>query len=192
MGGGGERTNLLTRQGEGAIVAALAFSSDGRYAASSDVSLSKHPVFVWDLTAGKRIKGLTLKDKGKELVCAALSFSPDDRRVMAASTSGAVRSWDLATEQEQPAITLEAGPIKPNEFPCAAFGADRQHLLTGSQSGSSSCGTCRTARGCRLSLVTWERLPAWLVRRTDGSSFPAGATTPLAYGTWPAGRNSSD
>ncbi len=127
--------NLYTRQGEGAIGGPLAFSADGRFAASSDSSLSKHPILVWDLKLGKRIKRLMLKDKSKELECSALSFSADDRRVMAASTNGAVLSWDLATEEEQPVVTLEAGPIKQNEFPCAAFGADRQHLATGSQSG---------------------------------------------------------
>ena len=36
---------------------------------------------------------------------------------MAASTSGTVLVWDLVTEQEQPPITLKAGPIKQDEFP---------------------------------------------------------------------------
>ena len=50
---------------------------------------------------------------------------------MAALMSGTVLVWDLATEQEQPPITLKAGPIKQDEFPGAAFTADRRHLVTG-------------------------------------------------------------
>src|SRR5260370_30853557 len=64
-----------------------------------------------------------------------MSFSPDDRRVMAAVTTGTVLVWDLATEQEQPPITLEAGPIKQGEFPGAAFTSDRQHLVTAHRTG---------------------------------------------------------
>ena len=82
----------------------------------------KHPILIWDLKTGKRIHtGLTLNDKIKEKWCIAVSFSPDDRRVMAALKNGTVLVWDLATEQEQPPITLEAGPIKQDEFPCSGF-----------------------------------------------------------------------
>ena len=50
-----------------------------------------------------------IKRSTNKLECTALSFSPDDLRVMAASTNGIVLVWDLATEQEQPPITLDAG-----------------------------------------------------------------------------------
>ncbi len=50
-------------------------------------------------------------------------------------TNGTVLVWDLATEQEQPPITLEAGPIKRDEFPVAAFTSDRRHLVTGRRTG---------------------------------------------------------
>ena len=53
--GGGERTKPVQQEGEGWIAGALAFSSDGRYAASSEVSLSEQPILIWDLKSGKRI-----------------------------------------------------------------------------------------------------------------------------------------
>ena len=122
-------------QGAGAIVAALALSSDGRYAASStDRPLWQDPLLIWDLKAGKRVHAFVIKDKSKIFVRSSVFFTGrpscrgrvDERR----------RAFvDLVTEQEQPVVTLEAGPIKQNEFPCAAFGADRRHLATGSQSG---------------------------------------------------------
>ena len=44
-------------------------------------------------------------------------------------------AWDLVTEQEQSPITLDTGPISQDEFRVAAFTSDRQHLVTGSQTG---------------------------------------------------------
>jgi WD40 repeat protein len=91
---------------------------------------------IWDLKTGKRIHRLLHKDQSGDATCAALAFSPDGRRFMAASVGGAVFVWDLVTEKEQPRITLKAGPRKAIEFPCAAFTSDRQNLVTGRQTGS--------------------------------------------------------
>jgi serine/threonine protein kinase/WD40 repeat protein len=127
--------NLLAKQGDGWMAGALAFSSDSRYAASSEVSLSEQPILIWDLKAAKCIQKCILNDKRRKVAGTALSFSPDDRRVMAASTNGVVRVWDLVTGQEQPPITLNTGPISQDEFPVTAFTSDRQHLATGSRTG---------------------------------------------------------
>ena len=95
--------NLFTRQGAGAIVRALGLSSDGQYAASStDRPLWQDPLLIWDLKAGKRVHAFVIKDKSKIFVCAALSFSPDGRRVVAASTNGAVLSWIWLQNRSNP------------------------------------------------------------------------------------------
>ena len=78
----------FTMRGEGAAVAALALSSDGRYAASCPGLISKIPVLIWDLKTGQRIHRLSEEPATNKLGCLALSFSPDDRRVMAASMNG--------------------------------------------------------------------------------------------------------
>jgi serine/threonine protein kinase/WD40 repeat protein len=127
--------NLFTMEGQGVGVAGFALSSDGRYAASSEWLVSVIPILIWDLKTGLRIHALSGKDTINEKQCIAMSFSPDDRRVMAAVTTGTVLVWDLATEQEQPPITLEAGPIKQGEFLGAAFTSDRQHLVTAHRTG---------------------------------------------------------
>ena len=113
-------------------MAVLALSSDGRSAASSG---PKAPILIWDLKSGKRTHTLTAIDPITKPMWTAVAFSADARRVMAASKSGTVFAWDLDTKQEQPPITLEAGPIKQEEFPGSAFGSARQHLVTGRRSG---------------------------------------------------------
>ena len=127
--------NLFTRQGEGWIAKALAFSSDGRYAASSENSVTEQPVLIWDLKSGKILHKLMLKDRKNNRICTALSFSADDRHVMAASANGDVLSWDLVTEQGQPATALGTGPNGEDEFRVADFTRDRQHLVTGGRKG---------------------------------------------------------
>jgi hypothetical protein len=127
--------NEFTRDGAGWIAKALAFSSDGRHAASAENSVKEQPLLIWDLKNGKIVHKLILKDRKTQRLCTALSFSADDRRVVAASTNGAVLSWDLVTEEEQPPITLDTGPIGQEEFGDAAFTSDRQHLVTAGQTG---------------------------------------------------------
>ncbi len=127
--------NLFTKQGAGWIDKALALSSDGRYAASSENSVSEQPVLIWGLKTGKVLHKLMLKDRRTNRLCTALSFSADDRRVMVATTNGTVLSWDLVTEQEQPPNALGTGPRSEDDFRVADFTGDRQHLVTGSRTG---------------------------------------------------------
>jgi serine/threonine protein kinase len=126
--------NEFTREGLGLLAVALAFSSDGRYAASAENSLSEKPVLIWDPKTGKIVHRMVSTLRGSERFCIALSFSAAVRRIMAATKNGEMLSWDLVTEREQPPKTLETGPISPEEFRGAAFTPDRQHLVTASQS----------------------------------------------------------
>jgi len=184
--------NLYTMRGEGGFVRALALSSDGRYATSSDGPLHEQPILIWDLETGQHIHRFTIKDKTNKMGCTALSFSSDDRRVMAASTNGDVLVWDLATEQEQP----QSPSIRDRSV---RVSSGSRHSLPidsiwspGPEQGRLNCGTCKPARDWRGSAATRERFAMWPVPRTDGSSFPPGATTPSAYGTWPPGMKSSN
>jgi WD40 repeat protein/serine/threonine protein kinase len=130
----GER-NLFTVNGGGLNGGALALSSDGRYAASSAGSRSEHALLIWDVRSGTQIHRLSRNFENSEPVCTAVSFSPDDHRVLAALTGGTLLVWDLATEHEQPPITLKAGPITHDEFPCAAFTSDRRQVVTARRNG---------------------------------------------------------
>jgi WD40 repeat protein len=127
--------NLFTMQGEGGFVGALAISSDGRYAASSERSVKGLPILIWDLKTGERTHRLLRKNAINDVSCAALCFSADGRRVMAALANFTVLVWELVTEQEQPQITLKTGPTNSGEFLCAAFSSDGQHLTTGGRTG---------------------------------------------------------
>ena len=127
--------NVFTMRGAGGVVKALDLSSNGRYAAACDPDVARFPVLIWDLKTGTCIHRLLQHDKTKRMRCTQIAFSPSDRRVMAALENGTVLVWDLATEQEQPPITLMAGPIKPGEFLRAAFTSERQRLITGRRTG---------------------------------------------------------
>ena len=137
---------LFTMGGGGWCVRALAVSSDGRHAASSGGSLHEHPILIWDLNTGKRAHRFPRVNSINEMPCSTLSFSPDDRRVMAALANGTILVWDLETEQEQPPIALKAGPIKLHEFPGAAFTSDRRHLITGRRTGPVELWESQTGR----------------------------------------------
>jgi serine/threonine protein kinase/WD40 repeat protein len=128
--------NVFTVAGEGVSVKALAISSDGRYAASSERSLRRLPILIWDIKSGERIHRLLRTNPIDDVSCAALSFSPEDRRVMAALANGTVLAWELVTEQEQPPIPLKAGPIKHDEFPVASFTSNRLQLVTARRTGA--------------------------------------------------------
>ena len=135
---------IFSGPGEGAIVAAIAISSDGRYAASAPGYISAIPMLVWDLKSGIRVHRLSMTNKKTDRDCEAVSFSADDRLVMAATRDSTVRVWDLATEKEQPPIVLKDGPSKPDKFTCAAFTPDRRHLVTGRRTGAVELWDLRT------------------------------------------------
>ena len=150
-------------------------------------------LLIWDLGSGQSIhRIIQTKIANNELGlhrCVIFSGRPschgriDERHVL---------TWELATEQEQPPITLKAGPIKQDEFPVAAFTSDRRHLVTGRRTGLVEFWDLRTGERLQTFPVTRERFAMSRVPRTAGSSFPPGATTPSACGTWPAGKNSSN
>ncbi len=127
--------NPFAMAGEGVAVRALALSSNGGYAASSERLVSKHAVLIWDLKTRRCIHRLLRRDENKIQQCIALCFSPDDHRILVALTNGTLIVWDLDKEQEESPITLKAGPITHDEFPRATFTSDRRHVLTARRTG---------------------------------------------------------
>jgi formylglycine-generating enzyme required for sulfatase activity/serine/threonine protein kinase len=132
--------NVSSRKGHEYDIRALAFSSDGRQAASCSgwvADYARKTVLVWDLKTGRRTHRFSPDVPAKSgYFISAVTFSPDNRRILAAYTNGIVRSWDLDNEQEQPQIRLKGGKFRDNEFPGAAFMTDGRRLVTGSQDGA--------------------------------------------------------
>ncbi len=120
-------------------IRAIAFSADGRHAASSSTLLGNPTtaiVLIWDLKTGRRIHRFSRSKAPERAYINAVTFSPDGRRVLAFFSNGMVRVWSLATEKEQPPIKLEGGSFKENEFPHAAFSPDASHLVTANRAGT--------------------------------------------------------
>jgi WD40 repeat protein len=126
-------------KGHGHPISALAYSPDGRSAATASHwwEETSKVVFVWDLATGRRIRqfsyGTTNKRNGA--FDHAVSFSPDGRRVLAAYSNGTVRVWDLETEHRRPDIVLKGRKWGENDLPALAFTPDRRHLLSGNHHG---------------------------------------------------------
>ena len=131
--------NLFTTPGQIWGIRCLAFSTDGRYAASwsgwgGGDSSARQDLSVWDLAVGRKIHTLTRSYKAdKDIgVARAVAFSPDNRRVFAVFASPSIHLWDLETEEELPVIRLKAGDLVLGS---ATFTSDRQRLITGSSAG---------------------------------------------------------
>ena len=76
----------------GGLFGGLAFSPDGKRAASA----RGREVKLWEIPSGREILTLPVLDEGKVQGIAALAFSPDGRRLLAAGRDGSVQAWDAA------------------------------------------------------------------------------------------------
>jgi RNA polymerase sigma factor (sigma-70 family) len=85
------------RLNQGAAVAGLAFSPDGKVVASCGESSGEdHAIHLWDVATGKEVMSL----RPDEHVY-TLSFSPDGRLLASAGPETAVRLWDVAGGKER-------------------------------------------------------------------------------------------
>src|SRR5262249_22326200 len=80
---------VQTLRGHIRSIHALAYSSDGRWLASSSIERTT----LWDLT--KNPEALNLS--GHVLYCSALAFSPDSHKLASVGGEGNVKIWESAT-----------------------------------------------------------------------------------------------
>jgi eukaryotic-like serine/threonine-protein kinase len=100
----------------------VAFSTDERLLATGSWDNS---VIVWDVATGAAVstfRGGAFQDSGPSGV-AGVAFTPDNKRVLAVSKDGALRTWEVAHPPE--AITLRARVVL-----AGAFSPDGRHVAT--------------------------------------------------------------
>jgi WD40 repeat protein len=120
---------LRTLKGHRGAIGAVAFSRDGQRIASviniavnqmiAGTSKAKGELKVWDAATGKEV----LDVPG----CLSLAFSPDGKRILAASPDGAARVWDAVTGRELLALKGQTGFVQ-----WVAYSPDGRHLATAS------------------------------------------------------------
>lgn len=86
----GTEVGRLIGHGNG-LFGGMAFSPDGRRAASA----RGDEVKLWEIPSGREILTLPVLDPGaRDMGIAALAFTPDGRRLLAAGRNGSVQAWD--------------------------------------------------------------------------------------------------
>src|SRR5262249_24055384 len=90
-------------EGRGGGILRVAFSPDGRRAASSSVA---HTVRVWDVATGKVVH--VLEGHSDRVEC--VSFSPNGKRLLSGSWDGTGRLWDVASGKELKKYESEGDP----------------------------------------------------------------------------------
>jgi WD40 repeat protein len=124
--------------GHNRAISALAYSPDGRRAATTSHwwADATKVVFVWDLATGRRVHQFHYgTNRSHNVFDHAVSFSPDGRRVMVAYSNGTVCVWDLDGERGEKLVVLGGRSWGNEDFPMLAFAPDRRHLLTGNRRG---------------------------------------------------------
>lgn len=156
--GTGQRMVL---RGHTAWVRAVAFSTDGRWIATT---AAEGPIHVWDACTGQAVAVLTGQLGNYST---ALAFTPDSRRIAAANLAG-ISVWDLYTGQEVLVLRADSGSVQ-----AVSFSADGQRLCLASQSSELDNPESLFWWEVRVWDVTSGRL--LLSRRGGAASHQAGA-----------------
>jgi WD40 repeat protein len=102
-----------------ALVDSVAFSPDGRYAASG---LNDNTIMIWDISLARNVAIL----KGHKASVMAVAFSKDSDRLVSGGADGRIVLWDILTGEE-----LKSHMTYSKGINCVAFSADGRFLLAG-------------------------------------------------------------
>jgi len=129
---------LLTLKGPPADVHCVAFSADGRRAATG---LRMPMAIVYDASTGAEVSTL----KGHQNTVTSLQFSSDGRTLVTGSWDRTARLWDVETGKELLRFAGHNGPVA-----AASFSPDGRMVATGSFDGTVrfwDVGSSQPARG---------------------------------------------
>lgn len=113
-------------QGDTKDLVDVKFSHDGKYLATSAMSL--HEVLLWDVATGKLLKTLG----GYPDLVTKLAFSPDDSELLTGSFDGTPRLWNVHTGQLIRSLSGHSGWVVG-----VAFAPSGRFIATGGSDGSA-------------------------------------------------------
>ena len=122
---------LQTYKGHGGEVDAVCFSPDGRWLASA--SRGDGQIRVWDLTAGKLLKGFGASRRAQAVFAKTLVFSPTELVLAASCSDRTARLYDLEQWKELGAThpaSLEAHAVRE-----CAFSSSGRSLVVAAENG---------------------------------------------------------
>ena len=89
--------------GHSHAISTVAFSPDGKYAASG---ADDNSIKLWDVSNGKEITTFV----GHSDSVSAIAFSPDGKHILSASDDMTMKLWDVAKGKETRTIELTNSP----------------------------------------------------------------------------------
>jgi len=116
--------------GQSPYAMALAFSSDGKFMATGSRGSSDKSVYLFDRASGERLHQISEHSRGINNV----SFSPDGRRLLSASSDGTIRLTD--TQTGAPVWTVDTGKACGS----GCFSPDGRWIAWSSAKGAEAIG----------------------------------------------------
>jgi eukaryotic-like serine/threonine-protein kinase len=147
-------------------VSALAFSPNGQLLAAG-FAYTSSTVGLWDSDSGQPRGQLV----NTTAYIRALAFTPDGRRLAAASVNGTIRIWNVAER-------TQVGRLRghPAEGLALAFQADGQTLVSGCDQGTACLWDLAASN--RTSTHTNLAISHWFTPNVPGQNFAPGALDP--------------